>query len=145
MKITKEDARKMDLVLSYLIKEEHARVKSKQVQELLKVEFDDAHHIYESILKYHYEVDPVVSILYSENIASAPVITEMFLKQGGFMKVSEQLEDNELKAKTNNIKDSKESKWSLWQRKTYWFTSVLALLGFIIALISLLFSLGVIK
>ena len=145
MKIKKEDALKMDLVLSYLLKNEQARVKSKQVQDLLKISFDDAHHIYESILKYHLDVEPVVSVLNAENIASAPGITDLFLKKGGFIAISEQKENQENKIRVNKMKEIKESKWIIWQRKTYWFTFVLAVSAFILALISFLVSLGIVK
>jgi len=145
MKIKKEDAQKMDLILSYLAKNEQVRVKSKQVQEVLKISFDEAHHIYESILRYHVNVEPVVGVLHAENIASAPGVTEAFLKRGGFIAIAEKQKSLENKNVVNNKLETKESKWTIWQRKTYWFTFVLAVSAFVLALISLLINLEILK
>jgi len=143
MKITNDDAQNMDLVLTYLLKNDKARMKSKQIQDLLNIGLDEAHRIYETILEFHHKVEPIISILNADNIAFGPEITEGFLKKGGFVAVYEQYTKKETENTSNNIKLTVESKWLLWQRKTYWFTFTMAILGFVIALISLFLSLKV--
>ncbi len=144
MTINKEIAEKMDSVLLYLLANPAARVKSKQVQEILKVGFDEAKNIYLSILKYHQQVEPIVSILNADNIAARPDITESFIKKGGFKQVYEVLSQMSEKSNKKQVEKSART-LSDWQQKTYWITFALALSGFILGLISLLISMGLIK
>jgi len=143
MKITKEDATNMDLVLTYLLKNDKARMKSKQIQDLLNIGLDEAHRIYETILEFHHKVEPTISILNADNIAFGPEITESFLKKGGFVAVYEQYTKKEIDKTLTSMTIAAESKWLVWQRKTYWFTFTIAILGFVIALISLFLNLKV--
>jgi hypothetical protein len=145
MLIAREDAKKMDLILSHLVKNETARMKLKQIQDLLHVSLEESRYLYESILKYHTEVEPVISIHHASNIAKRPRITEEFLRNGGFEAVYERQAEIKTSAQKNNLQLKNKFSYYNWQRKTYWLTFCLAILGFVLGLISLFISLKIIK
>jgi hypothetical protein len=145
MLITKEDAKKMDTILWYLVKDEQARVKLKQIQDLMQISLEESRYLYESILKYHNEVEPIISIHHASNIAKKPLVTESFLKKGGFKTVYEQQAEIKSIIKENQTKSNHKSVTMDWQRRTYWYTFIIAIVGFIMALVSMLIGLKIIK
>ena len=144
MQLNKENSEKMDLVLNYLLANPNARVKSKQVQEILQISFEDARNIYELILNYHQQIEPLISILNADNIAARPNITEAFIQKGGF-KLVYKLQSKKNENKTVETFDKPNEQRTDWQSKTYWITFTLAVLGFIMGSVSLLFSFGIFK
>src|SRR5512147_2572041 len=98
--MTKDDAEKMDIILAYLVKNETARVKYKQIIDLLDVSLEKAKYLHQSILKYHSKKEPIVSIQNASNIAKKPNITEEFLNKGGFKLVY--LQQSEMEKHANN-------------------------------------------
>jgi hypothetical protein len=142
MKISKDDAVKMDRVLSYLISDNKARVKSKQIQNLLGIELDEAKNIYHSILNYNKEIEPVVSFLFASNISARPIITEEFLKRGGFSAISNAQIISENQEPFDLMKCTKKSFMKEYHYKIVWVAIFTSILAFIMALVSLLFSMG---
>jgi hypothetical protein len=145
MLITVNDAKKMDLILSYLVKNDTARIKYKQIVDLLGINLVEAKYLHEYILKYHHEVEPVISIHHASNMAKKPLITEEFLKKGGFVSVYKKQAEIENAAHANRPKLTSKLSTKDWRAKTYWLTFGLALAGFIIATISLLIGLKILK
>jgi hypothetical protein len=145
MLITKEDARKMDTILSYLVKNENARMKLKQIMDLLNTSLEDARYLYELLLKYHGEVEPVISIHQGSNIAKKPRITEDFLKRGGFADVYEQQANIKAFNEPSQLKKKKNHNFYNCSKYSYWFIFIMVIVSFIMALISLFISLKIIQ
>jgi hypothetical protein len=142
---TINDAKKMDLILSYLVENDTARVKYKQIGDLLGIGLEEARYLHESILKYHHEVEPVIGIHHASNISKKPLVTEEFLKKGGFLAVFKQQMEKEIMAKSHQRESKSKLSKKDWKAKTYWLTFGLALAGFLLATISLLMVLKIIK
>lgn len=145
MLITKEDAQKMDMILRYLDENETARFKLKQIMDLLNTNLECARYLYESILKFHNETEPVISIHYGGNIAKKSFLTRNFLDRGGFMAIYEQQENIKTPKESNKKNFQPVIYLSAWKEKIFWFTFFLAIMAFLMALISLLISLKLIK
>ena len=128
MLLTKEDALKLDTVLSYLVRNEDARMKLKQIMDLLNTTLEDARYLYELILKYHNNVEPVISLHNALNIGKRPGITEEFLKKGGFMAVYEKQAEIKAFNELSQLQQRKKEKFYNWQKNSYWFTHYTLLL-----------------
>jgi len=138
MQIPVEYSKKMDLILSYLAKNENARFKYKQIIDLLNVDIDEARVLHALILKYHNDIEQIISIHNANNIGGKPLYTEKFLIRGGFEAISQQQVKNE---KFDNLKLSKSKHrfgFNAWLNKNIWITFALAILAFILALSALL-------
>jgi len=145
MRVTREDAKRMDIVLNYLLNNKTARLKYKQIMDLLNIDLDEAKFLHQSILKYHHETKPIISIHNALNIGEKPIDTEEFLRNGGFEAICNQQHEIE---HFNKIKKSKfltKSNFKTWISKNSWFTFIIAALGFIFGLVSLLISFKIIK
>jgi hypothetical protein len=144
MHVTIDDAKKMDLILSYLIKNKIARVKYKQIMDLLNIDLEKAKFLHESILKFHNEVQPIISIHNALNIAEKPLETEKFLESGGFEAIYTQKADVDairLEKSHSYVKKGINS----WLSNHLWIILLTSILGFLFGLISLLISLKIIK
>jgi hypothetical protein len=145
MKMSCIDAKMMDAILSYLVKNETARVKYKQIMDLLNVDIDKARYLHASILKYHKELGPIISIHNALNIAEKPIDTIEFLKKGGFEAIYKHQAEIKDLAHNKTLKPSAKSDLCLWINNNAWFTLMIATLGFVFGLLALLISLKLIK
>ncbi|MFN8257132.1 MAG: hypothetical protein U0W24_15660 [Bacteroidales bacterium] len=141
MKITKTEAERMDQVLRYLVENENARIKPKQLQDLLSVEFGDAEVIYHKILDYHNENREIIAIMNALNLAARPLVTKQFLDEGGFIKI---YESQEIKSSEKLITGTVKPGFILRFEKSE-LALYVALLSLVISVVSILISLGIIK
>jgi hypothetical protein len=145
MLITKDDAQKMDMILRYLVENETARFKLKQIMDLLNTSLECARYLYESILRFNNETEPVISIHHGGNIAQRPYITRNFLEKGGFMAIYEKQENIKARQESNETEFQPVTQSGAWKDKIFWITFFMAIMAFVMALISLLISLKLIK
>ncbi len=144
MKISKLEAEKMDKVLAYLINNNTAHVKSKQMQDILGIDFDEAKHIYHTILQYNEDIEPVISILFASNIAARPGITQEFLNRGGFTAVAIIESNLEVPVLSSEKRKSKK-KIIIDTDKKATIALIISILAFILALVTIFFRVRILN
>ncbi|HUW06113.1 MAG TPA: hypothetical protein VMW01_07615 [Williamwhitmania sp.] len=146
MKIIEDDISVLDNIIRIVLEKKSINVS--HLPSLGNKYLDDQPEIKESSYEYYFKIlkeSQVVIVAISENratqIMELDIITERFNKNGGFRKLFEEQKKKEKLELIKNEKEVNEAQLIKWHKKTYWLTFILAILGFIIAVISLIISL----
>ena len=141
MKLTKIEAEQLDSVLKYMVENEDARIKPRQIMDLLSIEFGEAEHLYHKMLDFHKSTREIIAIMNALNLAARPELTNQFLYEGGFMRIFEEQEKQKVeKSEVERIKISVRFKSHMPG-----IALLVAVLSLIISILSLLIGLGFIK
>ena len=145
MKIIEEDISVLDNIINTVLEKD--RINVSQLPALGNSFLDDQPEVKENSYEYYFKIlkkSQVVNVVIDDSfptvIETLDKVTERFKQNGGFKSMFERQIENEKLESLKNEKEVNEAHLTRWHKKTYWWTFMLAILGFVIAVISLILT-----